>query len=44
MAVIGEEEFKSETLSLKNMHSGMQLNCLSFLKALEIIGENDEDL
>ncbi|TPH62033.1 histidine--tRNA ligase [Helicobacter pylori] len=44
VAVIGEEEFKSETLSLKNMHSGMQLNCLSFLKALEIIGENDEDL
>lgn len=44
VAVIGEEEFKSETLSLKNMHSGMQLNYLSFLKALEIIGENDEDL
>ncbi len=44
VGIIGEEEFKSETLSLKNMDSGMQLNCLSVVKALEIIGKTDEDL
>ena len=35
--IIGEEEFSSKTITLKNMTTGMQLNCLSFLKTLEII-------
>ncbi|PAF50813.1 histidine--tRNA ligase [Helicobacter sp. 13S00477-4] len=37
--VIGEDEYKSNTITLKNMTSGMQLQQLSFLKALEIIKE-----
>lgn len=35
--IIGEREFQSKTITLKNMTTGMQLECLSFLKALEII-------
>lgn len=35
--IIGEEEFKNKSITLKNMTTGMQLECLSFLKALEII-------
>ncbi|PAF48203.1 histidine--tRNA ligase [Helicobacter sp. 12S02634-8] len=39
VVVIGEDEFKTQTITLKNMTSGMQLDGLSFLKALEIIKE-----
>lgn len=35
--IIGEREFQSKTITLKNMTTGMQLECLSFLKTLEII-------
>ncbi|CBG40227.1 histidine--tRNA ligase [Helicobacter mustelae] len=35
--IIGEEEYKNRALTLKNMTTGIQLDCLSFLKALEII-------
>lgn len=35
--IIGEQEFKNRTITLKNMRSGMQLENLKFLKALEII-------
>ncbi len=35
--IIGEEEFKNHTITLKNMLTGMQLENLKFLKALEIM-------
>lgn len=37
--VIGEDEFSTKTITIKNMTSGMQLDRLSFLKTLEIIKE-----
>lgn len=37
--VIGESEFSAKTLTLKNMTSGMQLDRISFLKALTLIQE-----
>ncbi|PAF48773.1 histidine--tRNA ligase [Helicobacter sp. 12S02232-10] len=39
VVVIGDEEYATKTITLKNMTSGMQLDRLSFLKALEIIKE-----
>ncbi|PAF41330.1 histidine--tRNA ligase [Helicobacter sp. 11S03491-1] len=39
VVVIGENEYISQTITLKNMTSGMQLDGLSFLKALEIVRE-----
>ncbi|WP_334095395.1 histidine--tRNA ligase [Helicobacter typhlonius] len=41
--VIGESEFSSKTLTLKNMASSMQMNNISFLKALTLIQEEKED-
>ncbi|MCE3036946.1 histidine--tRNA ligase [Helicobacter sp. faydin-H20] len=35
--IIGEEEYKNKAITLKNMTTGMQLEHLGFLKALEII-------
>lgn len=35
--IIGESEFNSHTFTLKNMTTGMQLESLSFLRALEIM-------
>ena len=35
--VIGDEEFKNKTITLKNMLTGMQLGELKFFKALEIM-------
>ncbi len=35
--IIGEEEFKNHTITLKNMLTGIQLENLKFLKALEIM-------
>lgn len=37
--IIGENEFLSHTFTLKNMTTGMQLESLSFLRALEIMKE-----
>ncbi|MCX2716602.1 histidine--tRNA ligase [Helicobacter sp. MIT 21-1697] len=37
--VIGESEFGTKTLTLKNMTSGMQIDGISFLKALTLIQE-----
>ncbi len=41
--VIGESEFNSKTLTLKNMTSGMQMDKLSFLKALTLIQEDEPE-
>lgn len=41
--VIGESEFSSKTLTLKNMTSGMQIERISFLKALTLIREDREE-
>lgn len=41
--VIGESEFNSKTLTLKNMTSGMQMDNLSFLKALTLIQEDEPE-
>lgn len=41
--VIGESEFSSKTLTLKNMTSGMQIEKISFLKALTLIREDREE-
>ncbi|MDU7693535.1 MAG: histidine--tRNA ligase [Helicobacter sp.] len=35
--IIGQSEFESQTLTLKNMATGLQIERLSFLKSLEII-------
>ncbi|WP_301070721.1 HisS family protein, partial [uncultured Helicobacter sp.] len=40
--VIGESEFNSKTLTLKNMTSGMQMDNISFLKALTLVQEDEE--
>ena len=40
--VIGESEFNSKTLTLKNMTSGMQMDNISFLKALTFVQEDEE--
>lgn len=39
VVIIGEDELNTKTITLKNMTSGMQLEKLSFLKALEIVKE-----
>lgn len=41
--VIGESEFNSKTLTLKNMTSGMQMDKLSFLKVLTLIQEDEPE-
>lgn len=41
--VIGENEFSTKTLTLKNMTSGMQIDNISFLKALTLIQEEEEE-
>lgn len=38
--IIGENEFKSKTLSVKNMTSGMQIDNISVLQSLQIIKES----
>ncbi|MGI0407075.1 histidine--tRNA ligase [Helicobacter himalayensis] len=38
--VIGESEFKAKSVTLKNMTSGMQMEDISFLKALELLKED----
>lgn len=40
--VIGESEYNAKMLSLKNMTSGMQMDNISFLKALSLIRDDDE--
>lgn len=35
--IIGDDEYSKKSLSIKNMTSGMQINNISFLKALEIV-------
>lgn len=37
VVVIGENEFNTKTLTLKNMTSGVQIDSISFLKALALI-------
>ncbi|CCF79763.1 hypothetical protein HBZS_102110 [Helicobacter bizzozeronii CCUG 35545] len=39
MVVLGEEEVQKESLTLKNMTTGLQVNHLSFLKALAMVKE-----
>ena len=39
VVVIGENEFNTKTLTLKNMTSGVQIDSISFLKALALIQE-----
>lgn len=41
--VIGEDEFSSKTLTLKNMTSGIQMNNISFLKATTLIKDHREN-
>lgn len=41
--VIGENEYKSKTLTLKNMTSGIQIECVSFLKALTLIQNSEQE-
>lgn len=41
--VIGENEYKSKTLTIKNMTSGMQIEEISFLKALELMQEYEDE-
>lgn len=41
--VIGENEFSQKTLTLKNMTSGMQIDNISFLKALALIQEDTKE-
>ena len=38
--VVGESEFKAKSVTLKNMTSGMQMEDISFLKALEILKQD----
>ncbi|WP_395003113.1 histidine--tRNA ligase [uncultured Helicobacter sp.] len=38
--VVGESEFQAKSVTLKNMTSGMQMEDISFLKALEILKQN----
>ena len=38
--VVGESEFGAKSVTLKNMTSGMQMEDISFLKALEILKQN----
>lgn len=37
VAVIGDDEMKSKGITLKNMTSGMQMNSISILKAIELL-------
>ena len=37
VAVIGDDEIKSNGITLKNMTSGMQMNSISLLKAIELL-------
>ncbi|GMB89696.1 Histidyl-tRNA synthetase HisS [Helicobacter ailurogastricus] len=39
VVVLGEEEVKKESLTLKNMTTGVQFNHLSFLRALSMVSE-----
>nr|QGT50452.1 histidine--tRNA ligase [uncultured Helicobacter sp.] len=41
--VIGETEYLSKTLTIKNMTSGMQIDSVSFLKALTLMQEEKEE-
>lgn len=41
--VIGESEFNSKTLTLKNMTSGVQIANISFLKAIELVREEGNE-
>lgn len=41
--VIGETEYLSKTLTIKNMTSGMQIDSVSFLKALALMQEEKEE-
>lgn len=43
MIVIGETEYLSKTLTIKNMTSGMQIDSVSFLKALTLMQEEKEE-
>ena len=38
--VVGESEFKAKSVTLKNMTSGMQMDDITFLKALELLKED----
>lgn len=38
--VVGESEFATKTITLKNMTSGMQMEEISFLKALELLKQD----